>query len=351
LAAEIHDDGRVRIYIYADAFAMTPILFVEYESIDANPASGKRYFIYSDHLGSPVLVEDDDGKAVWQAQLDPYGVAHIKGKASIDMLLRFPGHYFDAETGLHYNRFRYYSPELGRYLQSDPLDVEGSVNLYAYTGNPLKQVDVRGDNPDDASKRTKKTTESGAPAVRQPWEIGRRPQKYERYKRQHEKNNPGVPPKTPEQWYRDYGYKGYLSRRPKEPVLTQDEWWQKFGRKDPNNPYGGEGKPDHQAVSAELKRAAEAKYPPPKYEVKSNEFIPGVPRKPDAAVIDTETGKVVVVYEAARFDEQGRFKRPDEPEKITDYEAAGIPYEFHPVGPNQPAEGAIKPPEPKAPSS
>jgi RHS repeat-associated protein len=150
LAAEVREDGRVRIYVYADAFAMTPILFVEYENIEADPASGKRYFIFSDHLASPVLVEDDDGKAVWQARLDPYGAAHIQSKAALDMPLRFPGHYYDSETGLHYNRFRYYSPELGRYLQSDPLGVVGSLNLYAYTSNPLKQVDVRGDN--DAKK-------------------------------------------------------------------------------------------------------------------------------------------------------------------------------------------------------
>jgi RHS repeat-associated protein len=131
---------------------MTPILFVEYESIDADPVSGKRYFIFSDHLGSPVLVEDDDGKVIWQARLDPYGAAHIRGKAAMEMPLRFPGHYFDPETGLHYNRFRYYSPELGRYLQSDPLGVAGGVNLYGYTRNPLKQVDVRGDTcPTDES--------------------------------------------------------------------------------------------------------------------------------------------------------------------------------------------------------
>jgi RHS repeat-associated protein len=145
LAAEVREDRRVRIYVYADAFAMTPILFIEYESIEADPGSGKRYFIFSDHLGSPTLIEDDDGKLVWQSRLDPYGAAHIQSKAALDMPLRFPGHYFDSETGLHYNRFRYYSPELGRYLQSDPLGIAGSVNLYAYTHNPLKHVDVRGD--------------------------------------------------------------------------------------------------------------------------------------------------------------------------------------------------------------
>jgi RHS repeat-associated protein len=60
------------------------------------------------------------------------------------MPLRWPGHYYDSETGLQDNRFRTYSPELGRYLQSDPIGTEGGINLYAYTDNPLRAVDLRG---------------------------------------------------------------------------------------------------------------------------------------------------------------------------------------------------------------
>jgi RHS repeat-associated protein len=211
LAAEVDEDGRVRIYVYADAFAMTPILFVEYESIDADPASGKRYFIFSDHLGSPALVEDDNGKAVWQARLDPYGKAHIQSKAAIEMPLRFPGHYFDPETGLHYNRFRYYSPELGRYLQPDPLGVAGGVNLYAYTHNPLKQVDVRGDEtpcPDGTPKKPEEdknsseedrpdaegTTPRAADGPVQPYEIGKYSELRDRYVKHNRKDGtPEVP--------------------------------------------------------------------------------------------------------------------------------------------------------------
>src|ERR1019366_7862845 len=57
---------------------------------------------------------------------------------------RFPGHYFDEETGLHYNRFRYFSPELGRYIQSDPVGQFGGINLYAYLRDPLSHVDIDG---------------------------------------------------------------------------------------------------------------------------------------------------------------------------------------------------------------
>jgi RHS repeat-associated protein len=82
------------------------------------------------------------------------------------MPFRFPGHWFDAAIGLHYNRFRYYDPVLGRYLQPDPLGTAGGRNLYAYSANPLKEVDVRGDCPTDGTATEKPaTTEGGDPAA------------------------------------------------------------------------------------------------------------------------------------------------------------------------------------------
>jgi RHS repeat-associated protein len=85
-----------------------------------------------------------DGNTAWEAELQPYGSANIKPSSSLVLNLRFPSHYFDELTGLHYNRFRYYDPRLGRYLQSDPLGIAGGINLHAYPANPLVKVDVRG---------------------------------------------------------------------------------------------------------------------------------------------------------------------------------------------------------------
>src|SRR5208283_5148823 len=65
----------------------------------------------------------------------------------IDVPLRFPGHYADPEIGLYYNRFRFYSPELGRYTQSDPVGIGAGLNVYAYPANPLAQADDRGECP------------------------------------------------------------------------------------------------------------------------------------------------------------------------------------------------------------
>jgi len=144
LMAEVRADGSFRMYVHVDEFALVPFMFLEYESLEAAPESGNGYYIYTDHHGTPLMVEDDIGRTVWSAQIDPYGLAHVDPASTIELSLRFPGHYFDAETGLHCNGFRYYSPELGRYLQSDPAGIGGGPNLYAYSANPLKHVDVTG---------------------------------------------------------------------------------------------------------------------------------------------------------------------------------------------------------------
>jgi len=154
LAAEVRHDHSVRIYIYADDVALTPFLFVEYADLDAEPDSGQLYYLFTNQIGVPIRVDDAAGKVCWSARIDPFGMAHVGKGSTVDMPLRFPGHYFDPETGLHYNRFRYYSPELGRYLQSDPAGLESAVNLYFYSASPLVDVDI--DGLGRMSKKTQK---------------------------------------------------------------------------------------------------------------------------------------------------------------------------------------------------
>ena len=149
LVAEQNHDGRVRIYVYPDAICLTPLMFIEYDSVEAAPETCRRFFVFSDQIGTPCRIEGESGSVVWSARIDPYGFAQIPANASIEFNLRFPGHYSDGETGLFYNRFRYYDPRLGRYLQSDPWGIAGGYNLYAYCHNPLLQVDVRGLGEED----------------------------------------------------------------------------------------------------------------------------------------------------------------------------------------------------------
>jgi RHS repeat-associated protein len=146
LAAELFPDGQLRIYEYATHEALVPLAFTDYPSTEAPPSSGRTYHIFVNPVGIPLSIEDRDGQCVWYARrIDPYGLVAVRQDARLEYNLRWPGHYFDPETGLHYNRYRYYDPTLGRYLQSDPIGHEGSpVNLYAYCPNPLVQVDVLG---------------------------------------------------------------------------------------------------------------------------------------------------------------------------------------------------------------
>jgi large repetitive protein len=103
---------------------------------------GTYYWYQNDHLGTPQTLISTSGLVVWSATYDSFGNAWI-GIQGVTNNLRFPGQYFDAETGLHYNWHRYYDPLTGRYLQTDPLG-EG-LNLYAYVfNNPLSLIDARG---------------------------------------------------------------------------------------------------------------------------------------------------------------------------------------------------------------
>jgi RHS repeat-associated protein len=141
LAAEI--GSGLRLYIYPDDYSLVPQLVVDYDSPDADPALGRRLFVFADHRGAPIRLEDDSGSAQWEASYNPYGRA-VETVAHTTCAVRLPGHYFDRETSLHYNRFRYYDPALGRYLQPDPVGVSGGGNRYAYHASPLTRVDING---------------------------------------------------------------------------------------------------------------------------------------------------------------------------------------------------------------
>jgi RHS repeat-associated protein len=144
LSGEIRGDGSVRIYVYADERALAPLLYVDYAGLGAEPESGTVKYLFTNHLGVPERVEDDSGNTFWQGEVSPYGSIRVESGRRDEIYLRFPGHYYDIETGLHYNRFRYYDPVLGCYLQCDPLGIAGGYNLYAYLANPLSSVDILG---------------------------------------------------------------------------------------------------------------------------------------------------------------------------------------------------------------
>ena len=118
----------------------------------AKLVNGKAYSIISDHLGTPILAVDSEGNEVWNRQLDIYGRVRKEYKHSslgddvrpfIPFL--YQGQYYDFETKLAYNRFRYYNPETGAYISQDPIRLLGSnPNLYAYVANNNWWLDIFG---------------------------------------------------------------------------------------------------------------------------------------------------------------------------------------------------------------
>ncbi|TAM32067.1 MAG: hypothetical protein EPN68_02965 [Rhodanobacter sp.] len=102
------------------------------------------YYFHTDALDTPQAMTDAKGQVVWQARYLPFGKAQLQ-VATITNNLRFPGQYFDAESGLNYNLHRTYDPSVGRYVEADPMGWAAGSNLYAYVGNnPLMYTDPYG---------------------------------------------------------------------------------------------------------------------------------------------------------------------------------------------------------------
>ncbi|MDQ4627952.1 RHS repeat-associated core domain-containing protein [Janthinobacterium lividum] len=98
---------------------------------------------HCDHLGTPRELTDAQGNLVWSGGYKAWGrLLHVEGE--IEQPLRFQGQYEDQETGLFYNRYRYYEPETSRYLSQDPVGLSGGVNLYTYAPNPTMWIDPLG---------------------------------------------------------------------------------------------------------------------------------------------------------------------------------------------------------------
>ncbi len=133
LVHEIRSDGPLVTWEFEPG-RFAPLAKVEGE---------RRFGVIADHLGAPVAMFDEAGRIAWKAQLDLYGVAR-KDVMKSHCPWRFPGQYEDEETGLYYNRFRYYDPESGRYITQDPLGIVATLWLFEYVGDPFAWIDPLG---------------------------------------------------------------------------------------------------------------------------------------------------------------------------------------------------------------
>lgn len=111
--------------------------------------------IVSNYMGTPEVMYDDEGSSIWSCSLNSYGkVRNFKGDKKGDCPFRYQGQYEDAETGLYYNRFRYYSPDEGMYISQDPIGLMGGHELYSYVDDTNFWIDQFGlAKKDDSIKK------------------------------------------------------------------------------------------------------------------------------------------------------------------------------------------------------
>ncbi|MBD8097383.1 RHS repeat protein [Pseudomonas fluorescens] len=170
LIAEHHADQH-RSYLYEpDSFR--PLALLE----GFGPEETKPYHYQLDHLGTPQELTTPDGEIVWSAHYRAYGEISRLDVGKVDNPLRFQGQYYDQESGLHYNRHRYYHPDIGRYLTPDPVKLAGGINAYRYAPNPTGWIDPLGLNtcpgsdgckPSVGAQNPAQTVEQGEPALPQ----------------------------------------------------------------------------------------------------------------------------------------------------------------------------------------
>ena len=141
LLAETDAGGPIRSYLWRDD---TPVAQIEHRP------TRKVLYLETDHLGTPTAARNEAGVLIWRWASDAFGSSlpdedpDGDGQATA-VNLRYPGQYFDPESGLHYNQARYYDPTSGRYLSPDPIGLAGGVNTYLYANaNPLRFTDPDG---------------------------------------------------------------------------------------------------------------------------------------------------------------------------------------------------------------
>ena len=140
---------------------------------EAGQSSFATYYYHCDQIGAPQELTDEAGRIVWAASYKVWGQTQqlqylrtgtddaavfphdqrplalasqgeVQSLALVEQPLRFQGQYFDGETGLHYNRFRYYDPVVGRFVHQDPIGLAGGSNFYIFAVNPQIWADILG---------------------------------------------------------------------------------------------------------------------------------------------------------------------------------------------------------------
>jgi RHS repeat-associated protein len=124
-------------------------------TIQPNGSTVSVYYVHADQIGAPrIITRPTDNAVMWRWDRDPFGTAapnqNPQSLGTFSYNLRFPGQYFNQETGFNYNDNRDFDSTIGRYRQSDPIGLSGGIGTYTYVENsPLLHLDPRGLCDDD----------------------------------------------------------------------------------------------------------------------------------------------------------------------------------------------------------
>ncbi|EPR6523891.1 RHS repeat-associated core domain-containing protein, partial [Escherichia coli] len=142
LAQESRPEGTDSLYIYRDPGSYEPLARVDKAGKEG---PNRILYFHTDVNGAPEEMTDSDGKIVWETGYQVWGnTIQEKDHGRVEQNLRYQGQYLDRETGLHYNLHRYYDPDVGRFMVTDPIGLAGGLNLYQYSPNPISWIDPLG---------------------------------------------------------------------------------------------------------------------------------------------------------------------------------------------------------------
>ncbi|ELF6209485.1 RHS domain-containing protein [Pseudomonas putida] len=131
--------GQSILYLYE------PGSYAPLARVDQVEGEGQKlYYFHTDQIGTPLELTDSEGGIVWQATFRSWGAIEQLTVNEVEQNLRFQGQYFDVEAELHYNTFRYYDPEIGRFISHDPISLLGGDNLYIFAPSTTGWIDPWG---------------------------------------------------------------------------------------------------------------------------------------------------------------------------------------------------------------
>ncbi|WP_301178357.1 DUF2345 domain-containing protein [Neisseria dumasiana] len=149
-----YGDKATYTYVYTEQGSYEPLAqIVQMANKDSSKADRRILYYHNDQIGIPRELTDAEGNIVWRGEYSGWGkLNNAEGanlKEGVHQPFRLQNQYADAETGLHYNFFRYYDPHHGRFTQQDPIKLAGGESLYAYAPNVQKWMDFSGLQPFD----------------------------------------------------------------------------------------------------------------------------------------------------------------------------------------------------------